>query len=327
MAVKVSIIVPVYNVRNYVERCINSIISQSYNNLEIILIDDGSSDGSGALVDNYSKLDRRVMVIHQDNMGLSAARNTGLNNAHGDYVLFVDGDDWIETDSVRRLVDIIEQDKNIDIIEFGYKTTNGKDVFDVIKFDETTIVGCKNILDEFFYGNKITDIAPNKFYRKDLFGELRFDVGELHEDYRLMPKILSECKRVAIIDDVLYSYLKRDGSITQGKFCEKHLARIQASKFVIDYCSLSHGILKDYSNAARIRLCFACIYLYHKLRTDGMNLDYKTIIVNTFQNEYNVIKSSPDFHKLPFYKRCFLRLFNRNKTLAVVLYGKMRSGV
>lgn len=327
MGKKISVIIPVYNVCEYLERCVDSVVMQPYEFLEVIIIDDGSSDGSEVMVDKYAKEDKRIKVIHQKNQGLSAARNAGLSVASGDYLLFVDGDDWIEKYAVNALISIIKHGCDADIIEFGYRMTNGDKDFARIQFDECKLTGPKEILDEFFYGNKITDIVPNKLYRRSLFLDFRFDEGKIHEDYRIMPKLLSRCKKMLIISDVLYCYYRRNNSITNSRFSKKNLERIEASRYVIDYCRKDDYILNSYVNAARIRLCFACIYLYGKLKFDGMNEHYKKVIVGTFENEYQLVRRTLDFRRLPYHKRCFLVIFNHNKSLALTIYRLMRKGV
>ena len=203
----ISVIVPIYNVEPYLRQCINSIVSQTYTDLEILLIDDGSTDGSGAIVDSYD--DPRIRVFHTENRGLSAARNLGLDHAHGDFISFVDADDWIDKPFFEHAVTYIG---DADIICFGSAKTDN-----LLSSDhEVSIYSYTGMeaLDALLTG-KILNAAWNKVYRKGCFSSLLFPTGRICEDTATTYKLLMNASLVVCTDEDYYHYRRRPGSITQ----------------------------------------------------------------------------------------------------------------
>ena len=200
---KVSIIVPVYNVENYLERCVNSIINQTYKNLEIILINDGSSDNSPKICDKFAEQDKRVKVVHKENGGVSSARNKGLDIATGDYVEFVDSDDYIEPNCVETLVNKIQDN---DLVICGYNLKNNKNT--MMAFEEESVLDFRINQKQFFKAFKqfMINSPCNKLYKKELI-TTEFDVNySLGEDTLFNLQYLKKCSNVALIKEVLYNY-------------------------------------------------------------------------------------------------------------------------
>lgn len=242
----VSVIVPVYNIKKYIERCLKSLLVQNYKNIEIIVVDDGATDGSGEICDRFAKLDNRVRVFHKKNGGLSSARNFGIKKARGEYICLVDGDDYVERDFVGAMLEIAEG-KNADIVVCGYngmvpadKTLSGKDA--VIKL----LVEQENL----------EIIAWNKLYRKKLFDEIEYPEGRNYEDTLTTYKLLARAKKVSYIPTSLYKYVERDGSITNSDKKEAKLnMREVAALEAIDYFSGNQELKK----AAEVALLTAKI--------------------------------------------------------------------
>ena len=212
----VSVIVPVYNVEKYLRQCLNSIVNQTYQNLEIILIDDGSPDDSGMICDEYAAKDERIRVFHQKNAGLSAARNSGLNTMSGEYVIFVDSDDWIVPHAVERMLTVFNS-TDADLLIYNFKmvyeegNTNPHRSNSPIK-DE--ILTRSQLLEKLMEpGEWYFCIACNKLYKKEIFRELRFPVGYIHEDEAIMHRVISECKKITTLSEALYCYRQVPGSI------------------------------------------------------------------------------------------------------------------
>lgn len=215
----ISVIVPVYKVEQYLHRCVDSILAQTYTNLEIILIDDGSPDRSGAICDEYAAKDSRIRVIHQKNAGLGAARNAGLDVCTGAYVCFVDSDDYIEHDMIRLLVVSIG---DADLCGCG----TIRETQDGVTLSETKVeAGCTlsgmTVLRQHYTGQNgklgITEVAVwGKLYRRSLFKEIRFQPGLLFEDIHLMPFLMSQCAKTIFIPYIGYHYLVTPGSITNS---------------------------------------------------------------------------------------------------------------
>lgn len=208
----ITIIVPVYKVEPYIYRCVDSIINQTYKNLEIILVDDGSPDNCGSICDEYAKQDNRIKVIHKKNGGLSDARNVGIDIACGDYLGFVDSDDWIEPDMVEILIDDATTN-NADISCCGYyKVYNdGSKLNNVRGFIDNRVFKGKEIFKNFFL---FTDfVIWNKIYKKSIFKEIRFPLGKLYEDTRIMYKICDTANIATWNPLPKYWYFQRDDSI------------------------------------------------------------------------------------------------------------------
>lgn len=212
----ISVIVAVYNIREYISRCIESILAQSYKDLEILLIDDGSTDDSGKICDEYAGKDARIKVIHQKNQGLGAARNTGMSIAAGEFIAFVDGDDWIEPDMYAEMVKNAEL-HGADLVVCRNKRIYPDRVVDgstdkVIVYREPLemLIQCLKDEEEIL----IQQAAWNKLYAKELLKDESFPVGKWYEDVAFSARILSKTKVGVYVDKALYDYVcVREGSI------------------------------------------------------------------------------------------------------------------
>jgi glycosyltransferase involved in cell wall biosynthesis len=215
----VTIIIPVYNAAPYINEALQSVLHQTYENLEIILIDDGSTDGSGKICDNYADHDLRFKVIHQENKGLSAARNIGLDMMSGFAVAFLDSDDAYQPGYVEQMVTAMIEE-NVDLVLCKYRTyrTTGNMVGNgservrplIEKGTYNQVVALQALVD----GN-LNHSAWNKLYSRNLWQNIRFPVGQVYEDIATTYRILANCNRVCVIDQSLYCYRKRPGSILE----------------------------------------------------------------------------------------------------------------
>lgn len=242
----VSIVVPIYNVKKYLEKCIDSLRRQSYKNIEILLIDDGSTDGSSKIVDKYARLDSRVIAIHKPNGGLSDARNVGIDNHKGKYIFFIDSDDYIHQDTIQILMDVAIK-TNADIVECGVKYVDDDSqlkwetnsvAFDLKPYNHDEAV--KRILS---YEFKI--MAWNKLYKSELFSDIRFPVGKIHEDEFTTPYLVDKCKIYVTINNELYAYVQRNNSIMNNKFNYSRLDCIEAHEKRINYFNKKYNYIYD----------------------------------------------------------------------------------
>ena len=228
----VSIIVPVYKVENELSRCIESLLNQTYSNLEIILVDDGSPDACPAICDEYAKKDNRVLVIHKENGGLSDARNAGLKEAHGEWLMFVDSDDYIETDAVEQFISSLSLqnfDSNIDIVVGVAReiSLNGK-----ISYQRHTNLEANGVYDSKEYiirsikRKELFAPAWLNLYRTEFWHKFKhsYKVGIYYEDLDTVLKIFLSVNKILYIDYPFYNYIKREGSITVSGNYEKRLA-------------------------------------------------------------------------------------------------------
>ena len=238
----ISIIVPVYNVEQYLRKCLDSIINQTYRDLEILIIDDGSTDGSGEICNEYAAFDHRLQVIHQNNKGLSEARNSGIDIATGDYILFVDGDDWIESNTVECLYQAC-LDHNAEVSccghykEFADRTTVHSLVTSKKEYEgeEITVPAMKG---------SFAHYAWEKLWKRSLFEEFRFPSGMQFEDVATTWKLFLRCNKVVCIPDVLFHYTYRKDSIGNTKTMKNLADRWAAFKERYDMMSDKSDELK-----------------------------------------------------------------------------------
>lgn len=213
----VSIIVPVYKVEDYLNQCVKSIVDQTYRNLEIILIDDGSPDNCGYLIEEWAKKDNRIIALHQKNGGLSAARNTGLNSCHGEWLAFVDSDDYIAKNYIEKMLQTAMRDQTNLVISHYYEVDaiSGEQVD--IKHNPTKTYNINEFWKQYYSpeGNAIPlVVAWNKLYARKIFETRRYAVGLVHEDEEIIFDVIKNAKRISVISDDLYYYrINRNGSI------------------------------------------------------------------------------------------------------------------
>ena len=207
----ISIIVPIYNIEEYISKCIDSLIRQTYTNIEILLIDDGSTDQSGVIADEYAKIDSRIIVYHKENGGLSDARNFGIDRAKGQYIAFVDGDDFIYPQMYEILKKYLCKE-NADISLCEYDSGPDGDKNKIVETSELVcrVVTGKEILTTY---SVIYVVAWNKLYRTDIFSDVRYPKGRFHEDEFVAHRLLFKCKKIVFIKESFYFYRKRSQSI------------------------------------------------------------------------------------------------------------------
>ena len=234
----ISIIVPVYNVEDYVLKCLKSLAGQSYDSIEIIVVDDGSTDNSGKICDEFALDDKRVRVYHKKNGGLSSARNFGIKKAKGEYICLVDSDDYVKKDFVEKMVGA---SVDADIVICGYN-------HDIPEAGELT--GGEATIRLLTRQDNIEIIAWNKMYRRELFKEISYPEGKNYEDNLTTYRLLSKAKKVVYVAEPLYVYVERGGSImNSSKKEEKLVHREMAAKEAIEYFSHDKK-LKDASEIA-----------------------------------------------------------------------------
>lgn len=210
----ISVIIPVYNVKKYLSECLDSVVNQTYKNLQIILVDDGSTDFSGKICDEYANNDNRIIVVHQKNAGAGAAKNTGLELIDGDYFSIIDSDDYIELDMYEKMVNSLEK-YNADIVQCLFRNVYVNDSFDrkyKIKGNYPKVLTPKNFLKEYLYDWKYA-IFANKVFKSSLLKDIRFPVGRKIDDEFFTYKLVCNAKKVVNIDNILYNYRMRKTSV------------------------------------------------------------------------------------------------------------------
>lgn len=230
----ISVIIPVYNVEKYLPACVESVLAQTYRNLQIILVNDGSTDSSGEILEEYARKDERITVIHQENGGLSAARNTGLRAASGAYVTFLDSDDYVTSRMVEKLVRAV-QTCGADIGICDYQRVGDDPVPEEEMQDPEMVVYSNAECLKHMYRPKqhgMEFVAWAKLYNRELFfrNQIEFPVGKLHEDTFTTYQLVYHANKAVFISDVLYCYRVRSGSIMTSSFNLRRCAVVEATE-------------------------------------------------------------------------------------------------
>lgn len=238
----ISIIIPVYNVEEYLDKCLESVINQTYNNIEIILVDDGSTDNSGKICDKYEEKDSRVKVIHKENGGQSEARNIALDEVRGKYVAFVDSDDYIKKDYIEYLYNLIlKYECKMSICAYYIETEKGNK-YDLGKTYSEKLMNTQETLSRMLCDEGFTVSPCAKMYDISLFKDIRYPVGKIYEDNETTYKLIKKCENVAYGNESKYSYIKRKNSTMNSKFNERKLDLIEITD------KMAQELIKEYPN-------------------------------------------------------------------------------
>ena len=263
----ISVIVPVYKVEPYLRKCIDSIINQTYKNLEIILVDDGSPDNCGKICDEYAEKDSRIVVIHKENGGLSDARNAGIDTAKGEYLTFIDSDDWITENYIKYLYDLLNK-YTADISGCNYTVVRDDGIYVKDKnsfFEDRFYQKGKNFNELFsimLYEENVYNSSCSKLYRKTLFSNIRFPGNKIYEDTRTTPKLLHKCNKIIFGYERHYFYFMREQSITNEIFSLRNYERIEAAE---EFCQFINENYSGLEKALKRRRTVAYIHVLRKL--------------------------------------------------------------
>lgn len=312
---KVSLIVPVYNVDKYLEECLDSLINQSYDNIEIILINDGSTDNSGNICDKYSNKYSKVKTFHKENAGLSSARNMGIEKSIGDYLFFVDSDDFIHPETIKIMCGLMIKE-NCDIVQCDFFKFHDKDSINFEPVTTTVKHECYDGLTavKSIYSEKSIEatIVCNKMYKRKLFDKVRFPIGKRNEDEFTTYKLLYESKKVIYIYEKFYYYRQRENSIMHSKIDINRLDYLEAleerMKFFLDNndCTMYKKTLIQYVESARD----ICI----KFIEQGVFEEQVSMLLTKYNSTMNLlIKDS----SVPFKKKILMKFFANNPKLYI----------
>lgn len=305
----ISIIIPIYNVQKYLNKCVKSVLEQTYGNLEIILVDDGSTDSSGEICDKCKESDERIVVIHKKNGGLSDARNAGIDISKGEYLFFLDADDYLSPNAIEIMYSkIISENADLAICNFTWTNSEGEkfcgeDVICDEILNKEDLLGKLVKSDNFYYV-----VAWNKLYARKLFEKLRFTYGKIHEDEFIVHRIFGECNKAVSLSEILYYYIKTNNSITTSNTSIKRLDYIEALDDRIKYYK-ENGYI-DYAKETLKLLWWVYSELYTAVEITKENKD-----------RMNFLKS--------FYNKYFMgliSLYNRNlKTIVELIVFRINS--
>lgn len=284
----VSIIIPVYNVEKYLERCILSVLSQTHKELELILVNDGSTDQSLQICQKYETLDKRIKLVNQKNSGASAARNTGLKCASGSYIAFIDSDDYVSKNYIKNLL-LAAKEKNLDLVQCCYVLANDKtNSFpdDTYNSSDLKVITKADALNQRAY--KV--VIWGKIYKKELFEGFQYREGSIYEDDASYYIFVDRANRIGILDEVLYYYYMAPNSVIRNQKKNKSIAFIDIYSERIEYFKNQNKVeLLDGSYA---RFCLVLLLFYSSAVSDGTNLEDKDMFLKLFKENYSYIKKS-----------------------------------
>lgn len=254
----ISVIVPSYNVEPYLERCVQSLVNQTYTDLEIILVDDGSTDGTGDLCDKLAGRDHRIRVIHKENGGLSDARNAGINIAKGEFYSFIDGDDFIETDTYESMIKEMT-DPGVSIVAGGFIVTDIEGRTTVSVSPERQYFTKEEAFMDLFGRSYITQSSCNKLFRSSLFAEIRYKKGILNEDQEILPRLLDIGGHVVLLDKPVYHYIKKPGSITSSNYSMERYRAIEIERDIYRLCKEKYPKLKPWAGYYELKSLYGML--------------------------------------------------------------------
>ena len=279
--VLISVIIPIYNVRAYLEEALDSVLHQTYTDIEVILVDDGSIDGSGGICDEYARKDTRIKVIHQENKGLSAARNIGLDNMKGELCAFLDPDDAFHPDMLHKMLNAM-QEYAVDVVECRYATYDSTDIMNPDEIDKKAqhpiakegLYRKREALHMHIYGEIATNVW-NKLYKSKMWKEIRFPEGQNYEDVDIILSLLIQADSLYMLDDVLVMYRNRPGSITATKSLKNLQDKVLAYKHYVSYVQ---AFLPEFFSEEHLRKAREKYYV-------ALLAEYFIITYNTISNK------------------------------------------
>ena len=280
---KVSIVVPVYNVEDCLSYCVDSLRQQTYKNIEIILVDDGSTDSSGEICDQYAREDDRIKVLHIENGGLSNARNTGVKESSTDWIVFIDSDDYYDHRAIEYLVKLRDKYR-VDLV--------ATPVIEVRNYENSDFLGDfrekysgkldrRTALEQMFYGNYVGTHSGGKLYKKEILLRFPYPNGMLYEDLSLAYEHIASCENIAVSALNLYKYYRRPGSIVNSKYSDRLLDFYKAIEWNRSYIERDYPNDKEMRRALNVRYVFNGLHVVHAMLSSGMYSD-----VNKIRKEY-----------------------------------------
>lgn len=312
----ISVIVPIYNVEKYICKCVESIINQTYKNLEIILVDDRSPDNCPKICDEYAQADKRIKVIHKENGGLSDARNAGIKVAGGEYISFVDSDDYIEPNMIFDLYNCMITD-NSDIASCGVNWVDEDSK--IIREDclrQHSVLSGKEAMKELLCDNMIKQYVWNKLYKASIINDIPFEKGKCNEDVFWSYQVIGNTNQVSVLPKSCYNYLQRSNSIMGVGYSEKWLDALDANALRCDYIKKKYP---DLYNLALFTYVCSCMYQLQCALKVKSNKSISSNIINRIP----LFKSGNIYEGISGKQKLWLKMF----CIMPVLTCKLRNSL
>lgn len=288
---KITVIVPVYNVEKYLQRCISSIIAQTYENLEIFLIDDGSTDSSGDICDEYAQQDGRITVVHKENAGQAIARNIALDRASGDWIAFLDSDDWIEPDMYKTLLQLAKQtDSDIATCKIKKHLDNGECLPSAEDTGRIEVLSTHDAIADLLHQKRIRFEVWNKLWKREVLTGVRFKENQLCEEVYFDRKAFLRAERIAFIDKSLHNYVVGRPGSTASSFKLKRMTVFEEFEdFANDLIARNLGDLADIIKCISTRFS---VNFYVEAEQSRVDKEVKAALVKQFNRYYREIRKS-----------------------------------
>ncbi len=280
----ISIIIPVYNSQDYLQKCLDSIVNQTYENLEIIIVNDGSTDNSGAIIDEYAKSDKRIMAFHKSNGGIGSAYNLALKHTTGDYITFVDSDDWAKLNLYEELIKTAKG-KDPDFVSFGKAYVNSMGEF--LKYNQRAdkeIEGKDEILK--FHFEKMKHPGLGRLFKKELFADVEIFNQNIGIDEMLTPQLLAKCNKAVYTSKVLYNILVREDSVSRITYSDKKISEtLLVYQFICEFAAREMPDFVEYLQIKYLNVLFS-------LRAQNVRYDFflqketATHLFNEYHKQY-----------------------------------------
>lgn len=268
----ISIIIPVYGTKDYLEKCLNSVINQTFKNLEIILVNSTDAEGTQEICEKYEELDHRIHVIHVSNVGVGEARNIGIKKSSGKYLGFVDSDDYIKEDMFEILLKNIN-DSNADIADIGFTREIDGQLENKVFTNNIEVLENETALEELLKDRKVLSYMWNKLFRREVWHNIWFDSNKMYEDIDIMYKLFLNASKVVLIDSLKYIYVQRDTSIMHTK----------NSRFILDRLNVVVDRYNMLKNTNSEKICFMNEYAF----AVNMIVIYRKIVLESYYDIYD----------------------------------------
>ena len=293
-----SVIVPIYNVENFLPRCVDSILAQNVDGMEIILVNDGSRDSSGTICDEYARKDPRIRVVHKENGGLSSARNAGLDICRGEYIAFVDSDDWIEPEAYKNMLKTARE-LDVKLVcggRYDVSSKTGEKKLGLCP-PKTEKISAEELVGRIFTWDNCDSSACDKLYHRSLLEGWRFPMGKVCEDVPVMYRIILQTDYVAVYGHPVYNYFHRHGSITTAAVSDKTFHFLEHTEVIYPYIRQHHPAITNQARYLRVRaLAYSCLILD---ASDGASREkYKNLYTNCcalLRSHFGFLLTSPLF--------------------------------
>lgn len=317
----ISVIVPIYKVERYLDRCVQSIVDQSYKHLEIILVDDGSPDHCPSMCDAWAARDSRIKVIHKENGGLSDARNAGMAIAGGEYIGFIDSDDYIAPAMYQLLLERLQVDGS-DISACGVDMVyEDGSAHQRLTPEDSCVLSAEAAVEAVVRESWLKQPVWYKLYKAELVRDIRFPVGKYHEDIFWTWQAVARAQKVSIFDTPCYYYVQRSGSIMAEKYTPRRLDAIEAKQQRLAYLIKEYPRISEY---ARKDLAFSCMY-HGQLATRDLDVSGRKAVLAKLKA---VLKESTGCcGKMPATHKCWLLLAKLNMNICCKLRNKLGIGL